>query len=134
MKVLYTLLHWINPYAFKADHTFQSSSPPIQQCRSWSIKNMTHKQRQNTEQKEEELGFSSLRKTCLFLQTTEAYVWFYHQSQQQLLTVCFVYQVGNDNIMIYITFREKNEGDISACILKEKFLSAKFVNNRKASY
>lgn len=35
--------------------------------------------------------------------------------------------------MIYITLKEKNGGGISACILKVKFLSAKFVNNRKAS-
>jgi len=35
--------------------------------------------------------------------------------------------------MIYIAFREKNEGDISACMLKVEFLSAEFVNNRKAS-
>lgn len=45
--------------------------------------------------------------------------------------VSFVYQIGDYNFMIYVTFREKNEGDISASILKVKFLSAKFVNNRK---
>ena len=57
----------------------------------------------------------------------------HHQSPQQLLSVCFVYQAGDDNFMIYIAFREKNEGDISACMLKVEFLSAEFVNNRKAS-
>lgn len=87
----------------------ESSSPPIQQRKSWSIKNM--KQRQNIEQKEEKLRFSSLRETLISSYHQD------HQSQQELLTVSFVYQIGNDNFMIYITFREKNEVDISACIL-----------------
>lgn len=47
--------------------------------------------------------------------------------------VCSVYQIGNDNFMIYITFSEKNKDDISACVPKVKFLGANFENNRKPS-
>lgn len=54
------------------------------------------------------------------------------QSHPTVTAVCSVYQIRNDNFMIYITFSEKNKGDISVCILKVKFLGAKFVNNRKA--
>lgn len=55
------------------------------------------------------------------------------QSHPRATAVCSVYQIGNDNFMIYITFGEKNKDDISACISKVKFLCAKFVNNRKSS-
>lgn len=55
------------------------------------------------------------------------------QSHPTATAVCSVYQIGNDNFMIYITFSEKNKDDVSTCILKVEFLGAKFVNNRKAS-